>query len=91
MILSDSRYSEGLLQTTLDSRKNVYTVSVSRVFPDVSKAFYYYTWTSADRIDLIALKFLGDAELWWQIMDLNPELTNPMAILPGSLVRIPSV
>jgi hypothetical protein len=91
VILSDSRYSDGTLQTNLDSRKDIYSISVGRVFPEDVRAFFYYTWTSADRIDLIALKFLGDPELWWQIMDLNPELSNPLSILPGSLVRIPSV
>lgn len=90
MIFSDSRYSDGILQTNLDSRKNVYSVSVLREFPDARQAFFYYTWDSSDRIDLLALEFLDDPELWWQIMDLNPEISNPFSILPGTLLRIPS-
>jgi hypothetical protein len=91
MILSDSRYSDGELQKSLDSRKNLVSVSVVRVFPSTQIAFFYYTWNSSDRIDLVALRLLGDPELWWQIMDINPEITNPLTILPGTLLRIPSV
>ena len=27
-----------------------------------------------DRLDLLAARLLGDAELWWRIADANPEL-----------------
>jgi len=91
MILSDSRYSDGELQKSLDSRKNLVSISVVRVFPSTQVPFYYYTWNSSDRIDLVALRLLGDPELWWQIMDINPEITNPLTIAPGTILRIPSV
>jgi hypothetical protein len=68
----------------------VYSISVVREFPEIRQAFFYYTWDSSDRIDLLALEFLNDPELWWQIMDLNPEVSNPFSILPGTLLRIPS-
>lgn len=91
MIFSDSRYSDGELLKSLDARKGLINVSVTRTFPSSQVPFFYYTWNSSDRIDLVALSLLGDPELWWEIMDLNPEIINPMGILPGTIIRIPSV
>lgn len=90
MIYSDSRYADGLLITAFDSRKNNYSVGVFRQFPTDSKTFYYYTWGESDRIDLVALNLLGDSELWWRIMDFNPEINDPLNIAVGTSLRIPS-
>lgn len=48
-----------------------------------------YVWRAGDRIDRLAQQFLGDPGKWWQIMDINPELPNPAAIAPGTVLRIP--
>lgn len=90
MIFSDSRYADGTLVTALDSRKDNYSVGVFRTFPTESRSFYYYTWTASDRIDLVALKLLGDVELWWRILDFNPEINDPIHIPAGTVIRIPS-
>jgi hypothetical protein len=90
MIFSDSRYSDGTLITAFDARKSNYSVGVLRQFPSESRSFYYYTWTASDRIDLVALKLLGDAELWWRILDYNPEINDPIHISAGTILRIPS-
>lgn len=91
MIFSDSRYADGTLITAFDSRKSNYAVGVLRQFPTESTSFYYYTWSAADRIDLIALNLLGDVDLWWRIMDFNPEINDPINIPAGTVIRIPSV
>lgn len=90
MIFSDSRYAEGTLISAFDARKNNYAVGVLREFPSESSSFYYYTWTASDRIDLVALKLLGDVDLWWRILDFNPEITDPVHIPTGTVLRIPS-
>ena len=61
-----------------------------RQFPTESRGFYYYTWSSSDRIDLVSLKLLGDAELWWRILDFNPEINDPVNIVGGTVLRIPN-
>lgn len=48
-----------------------------------------YVWRAGDRIDRISQTYLGDPSKWWQIMDINPELPNPMDIEPGTVLRIP--
>lgn len=91
MIFSDSRYADGTLITAFDSRKNNYAVGVFRQFPIETASFYYYTWNASDRIDLVALNLLGDVDLWWRIMDFNPEINDPVNIAAGTVIRIPSV
>lgn len=48
-----------------------------------------YVWRAGDRVDRVAFRLLGDPGKWWQIMDVNPELPNPTAIEPGTVLRIP--
>lgn len=90
MIYSDSRYAEGVLVKTYDARKGNYSLAVFRDDPSASSEFYYYTWTVRDRMDLLAHRVLGDADLWWKIMDFNPEIGNAFDITPGTVLRIPS-
>lgn len=89
MIFTDSRYASGILAKSYDSRTESYGVTVFRQFPTETSAFFFYTWTQRDRIDLVANDLLGDPELWWVIMDYNPEISNPFGIPLGTVLRIP--
>lgn len=91
MIYADSRYADGYLQKSLDSRTGVYTVGVLRHFPTDSSQYYYYVWTERDRLDKLALERLGNVDLWWRILDYNPEISNGLDIPVGTTLRIPSV
>jgi hypothetical protein len=61
-----------------------------RSFPVQKSKFYHYTWVEKDRIDILAEEFLGSPDLWWVIMDFNPELIDPFDIAVGTVLRIPS-
>jgi hypothetical protein len=89
MIFTDSRYATGILAKTVDARTNENEVALFRQFLSESSSFFYYTWSQKDRIDLIANEFLGDPSLWWIIMDYNPEISNPLDIPLGTILRIP--
>jgi hypothetical protein len=39
--------------------------------------------------DLIALRHLGDAQLWWRILDVNP-LVYPLDLAPGDVLALPA-
>lgn len=91
MIYADSRYADGYLQKSLDARNGTYTVGVLRHFPEESSHFYYYVWTERDRLDKLALERLGNVDLWWRILDYNPEIGNGLDIRVGTTLRIPSV
>jgi len=91
MIFLDSRYAEGKIIKPYNVLRNSYELTVLRQFPNTLSGVIYYEWTDGDRIDLVATKFYGDPEYWWQIMDINPSILNPMEITPGTIIRIPSV
>jgi len=90
MIYLDSRYADGSLFKAYDSRTDTYELTVFRSFPSYSVAYFSYTWVETDRLDRVALKFLGATNLWWQIMDINPEIIDPLNIAPGTVLRIPN-
>lgn len=89
-IYLDSRYADGPLFKARDSRTGDYVATVFREWPSYSLAFFTYEVTEIDRIENIAVKFLGKSQLWWKIMDINPEILNPFSIAPGTELRIPN-
>lgn len=91
MIYKDSRYSSGNISREYSNQHASYQVMVRRVFPTAKARFYLYTWKEQDRIDLVAKDRLGHANLWWKILDYNPEILNAWDIAPGTILRIPNV
>ena len=90
MIYTDSRYATGNIFVSYSARDSSNHVTVFRTFPKDRAKYTLYMWREQDRIDLISAKFLGDASLWWRIMDYNPEFLNPIDIPVGTTIRIPS-
>jgi len=50
----------------------------------------FHTVIEADRLDLIAHRYLGDARLWWIIPDYN-DVFFPLELEVGTVLRVPSV
>lgn len=90
MIFLDSRYVDGKLFKARDARNQKYQVSVFRVFPTDLASYFIYEWVETDRIDNVAHRFLGSPNLWWRIMDFNPDIIDPFNISPGTPIRIPN-
>jgi hypothetical protein len=88
-IYPQSRYVQGTLVRMLDSN-GVYQLSVLRTTPAATVAFTLYVWQVGDRPDIVAQQLLGNSSLWWSIIDINPEIINPIGIPAGYLVRIPT-
>jgi nucleoid-associated protein YgaU len=87
-----SRYYTGIPQQITHKTTGDYTTAVYRVFPGTVKISYTeYTWTEGDSLDYLAAAFLGNPKLWWQIMDINPTISDPLTIEPGTVIRIPRV
>jgi hypothetical protein len=89
MIFSDSRYIDGTLFKANDARDGSYQLTVFRAWPTYKERFYFYEVVETDRIANLSVKFLGHANLWYKIMDLNPEVLDPFSLKPGTLLRIP--
>ena len=90
MIYLDSRYADGVLFMAQEPKSEEYMLSVFRTFPSYSVEFYYYEVTENDRIENIAANTLGNPNLWWKIMDINPDVLNPFELTPGLQLRIPN-
>jgi nucleoid-associated protein YgaU len=90
MIYVDSRYYDGDLRRNVDARSGRAELGVHRVFPELAASVFYYTWVAGDRPDLVSTKVYGDGDLWWRIMDFNPEILDPFVIAPGTVIRIPN-
>lgn len=91
MIFLDSRYADGNIFKAYNPLKEQYDLTVFRKYPEIVSTVAYYEWVETDRIDIVSSRFYGDPSYWWRIMDMNPEIENPMEIKPGTILRIPSV
>lgn len=92
MIYLSSRYADSEVTYILNSRTSTSTASVLRSAPSLNENYSYgrvYRWRDGDRLDELAQRILGDSSEWWRILDVNPEITNPLAILPGTSLRLP--
>ena len=89
MIYLDSRYADGTLFMAMEPKSGQNMVSLFRKFPTYNVPYYWYEVTENDRIEGIATITLGNPHLWWQIMDINPEVLNPFELYPGQQIRIP--
>jgi len=57
--------------------------------PDSLTAIAEHVVAAGDRPDLLAFRYLGDAEQWWRIADANPVLhPDELTATPGRRVRI---
>lgn len=89
MIYLDSRYSDGPGFLALEPKSGDYILTVFRKFPTYNVAYFWYEVTENDRIEGISTRMLGKPNLWWRIMDINPEVIDPFNITPGTQLRIP--
>lgn len=61
-------------------------------FPGESYIEYQIHYTlEKERLDQIAYKYYARPEMWWKLMDYNPEVTDPINIPAGTALRIPLV
>ena len=88
---SDSRYADGLFLQAVDARTGKSQITVFREFPSANISAHYYSWVEGDRIEVVASKLFGNSDMWWSIMDVNPDIIDPQNIAPGTSVRIPNV
>jgi nucleoid-associated protein YgaU len=60
----------------------------SRYVFDLTNAIYY-TVVQGDTLDGIAYRQYGNAQLWWAIMDANPQYQSELEIKAGDVLCIP--
>lgn len=85
-----SRYNDGTLAQIEYAHTGTYQITVYRKWPEYfEKTFFTYTWVYGDALPTLADRYCGGAKYWWEIMDINPEITDPLSITPGTVIRIP--
>ena len=89
MILEGSRYQTAQLVRVVDAAGKYHPTIFRSVATQTTQAYTTYVWQDFDRLDILAAKYLGDPELYWMILDLNPEIMDPLSITPGTVLRIP--
>tara|TARA_Y100001963_G_C6754978_1_gene436317 strand:+ start:810 stop:1085 length:276 start_codon:yes stop_codon:yes gene_type:complete len=81
-----SRYKNMYTRTDEKTNKKKYTTTLYPEIPERNDDMYFIA-TDGDRCDNLAIRFYGDAQLWWFIAKVN-HLTA-MNIVPGTKLRIP--
>lgn len=92
MIFRNSRYQNALIDYfALNTNEDVHPVLFYQI-PDIGTINYFeYEWIDGDRLDSVALAFYGSSDLWWIILDNNPQIKDPNNIPPGTVLRIESL
>jgi len=90
MIYLGSRYQGRVIDTQKDTAGNVQLSVLRMVMPTTPMSSRAHIWKDSDRIDRIALEYLGNGDRWWDIMDINPDIIDPLRIAPGTVLRIPN-
>lgn len=90
MITANSRYASN----TLTLVKGSNGINRTTIIPNTPKStqFSYTTHvvTGFDRLDTLAAEYLGDPSAWWQIANINPDVTIDWSVMPvGVKIRIP--
>jgi hypothetical protein len=91
MITSNSRYAKSTVVTGTNLDGNDILVVLFSQPTDVSFKFKYHQVTNNDHVDVLAYNYFSDPRLWWLIANANPEITNWSRLVPGSLLRIPTL
>ena len=90
MIYEGSRYDDEKVVQVQDSAGALH--SAIYISPLVDRRYFEfvpYTVADGDRMDVLAYRFYGDADMWWLIARANPEAFYPGNLSYGTVIRIP--
>jgi hypothetical protein len=87
-----SRYDDSIVDFFSVTPNGPENPTVFYDFPDLGfLSFFTHTYVSGERLDQIAHRYYRRPSMWWYILDYNPEISDPLNIAPGTLLRIPNV
>lgn len=92
-IHSGSRYIRTPVANVLDNKRGLLPTFGRRKTLTIPPGAEIITHRviQGDTIDHIAYRYLGDSNLWWVIMDVNPEVLRPWDIKIGDILVIPTL
>lgn len=92
MIRTTSRYSSQEVTYFLDGRTQTTRPTVMRANPRFMNFGARKTsirWQEGVRIDRLSSRLYGNPEKWWQLIDENDNILDPLSIEPGTSVILP--
>ena len=89
MILTGSRYANARVLTVAVGGKPRRVIKINPQQDPFSFNYAAYQMRQSDTLPGLAFAYYGDATQWWQIADVNPQITFWGQIPPGTIIRIP--
>jgi hypothetical protein len=91
-IFQGSRYEYSVIDFVSVKENSDSNPIVFYAFEDLGSFNYTeHTYILGERLDTIAHLYYRRSDLWWIILDYNPEITDSQNIKPGTVLRIPRV
>jgi hypothetical protein len=56
-----------------------------------NKSYSVHVCVYGDRLDQLSYKYFNRPDMWWAIIEYNPEIRDFFNLLPGTYLRIPNV
>jgi hypothetical protein len=87
----DSRYAQTGTTSMPTSDGRTVNYLRRRFIPDTADlpTLAWHEVSAVDRLDVIAARYYGDSQLWWQIVDANSVSDPDELLVPGLRIRIP--
>ena len=88
-----SRYEKVRVYTHVDPKRGVNSLFKRRrplIFPPDSEIIRHMV-IEGETLDYLAYEYLGDARLWWVILELNSKYLTPYDINIGDIILVPTI
>jgi nucleoid-associated protein YgaU len=91
-IFQGSRYEYSVVDFVATSEDADANAVVFYSFDELGVFSYLeHTYVQGERLDSIANRYYDRPDMWWTILDHNPEIDDPDNIQVGKILRIPNV
>lgn len=54
------------------------------------KSYTIHVVVQGDRLDQLSYRYFNRPDMWWAIVEYNPEIKNFFSLIPGTYLRIPN-
>ena len=91
-IYSGSRYEEALVDYFSKEEYGTAYPIVFYTFDSLKNiSFFTHIYSKGDTLHGLSQRYFKRPDLWWTIVEYNPEITDFTSIAVGTVIRIPSV
>jgi nucleoid-associated protein YgaU len=91
-IFQGSRYEYSVVDFVAVAQEADSNAVVFYSFDELGSFSYLeHTYVEGERLDSIAQQYYNRPDMWWVILDHNPEISDPNNIPSGKVLRIPNV